>query len=137
MLFGSAQQEEQFKENHFFGLHDTCGGGYTSPAGWAEDAAWHCVGEYAAIEYENGKRVGLLLPYASYSNPRNYVESAWARDAILRVRTSMTGDSAAHFDTSIPTKGISDIQWFFAYATDENFAGPQYQKDPPAPQRVQ
>jgi hypothetical protein len=126
MLFDNLEIESQFNEKFPFGLGKwPSAEGYIPPntERWAADAKWHCVGEFAQIHYRSGEERRLLMPYASYGSPRNYLESAWARGAVLNVRTMM---GCMEFNASIPTNDISKVYWFYVYSTDPDYGSHEH-----------
>jgi hypothetical protein len=78
------------------------------------------LGALATIQYENGDRIMVLMQDKHYRNARNYFESAWAKEGILRVQNDLFADEWGE-GSSLPTKGIKRVDWTWVW-------GPVYKK---------
>lgn len=78
------------------------------------------VGLLGRFVYEDDTdEVWILFEDGNYINPRAYVENAWAKGDILRVKHNL-GDLEWDEGVSIPTKGIKKIYWQWVFGPRKN-----------------
>ena len=106
MVFDSKEFLELTAKHHGWEIH----GDLHTP----KENALPRLGMLARIVYKDDSEFHVLFEDKNYSNARSYVESAWAREGILRLKTNL-GEDDWNGGTSLPTRDIKFINWMWVF----------------------